>query len=190
VTALQRQEEARAGREGRPRRWTDSVAVAADIDQARRGVERVPRQRDLLLDRSHFAHHHRSAMQARANLCRRAELALVVCAVRDQPSERGEAGAHAGRVPQPRASGQVAINSSPTYLCICPSQHDRPAEISYQAVEQPMEVDLAQSLRSRGRACSTKALSEFTAAPISTPVRAPRIRPRSPVASVIDVSYP
>jgi len=30
-------------------------------------------------------------MQARANLCRRAELALVVCAVRDQPSERGEA---------------------------------------------------------------------------------------------------
>jgi hypothetical protein len=40
-------------------------------------------------------------MQARANLCRRAELALVVCAVRDQRSERGEAGEHAGRVPQP-----------------------------------------------------------------------------------------
>ena len=119
MTALQRQEEARAGREGRPRRWTDSVAVAADIDQARRGVERVHRQRDLLLDRSHFAHHHRSAMQARANLCRRAELALVVCAVRDQPSERGEAGAHAGRVPQPpgkRPSGDQLIADILMYL--------------------------------------------------------------------------
>jgi hypothetical protein len=57
------------------------AAVAAGIDQVRRGVEHVSQQRDLFLDRSHFAYHHRSAKRAGANLRRRAELPLVVARI-------------------------------------------------------------------------------------------------------------
>jgi hypothetical protein len=86
------------------------------------------------------------------HLRRRAELALVIRAVRDQPSERGEAGANAGRVVQPpgkRPGGDQLVADIFVYLPVV--QHNRPAEIGDQAVEQPMEVDLAQSFGSRGR---------------------------------------
>ena len=130
---------------------TNSPLSRQASTKARRGVERVPQQRDFLLDRPHFAHHDRSAMQAGANLHRRAELALVVRAMRAQPSERSEAGAHAGRGLQPpgkRPSGDQLVADVLVDLPIV--QNDRPTKIADQAVEQPVEVDLAQAFRGSG----------------------------------------
>ena len=80
------------------------VALAAGVDDARGGVERIAAQRDLLLDGADFADHDRAAMEGGAEIDAEAEFALEGGLEFGEAAHGVEAGGEAPRILQARCA--------------------------------------------------------------------------------------
>ena len=128
-----------------------ATGFAAGLFDARGGVHRVADQRDLHLEIAEFAHDHRTAMKAGAEIGAEAEFADVAGGAGGEAVEGGKTGAHAAGLVKaggepPRADDLVAD----VFVDLAARLGDGERDVGDEAVEEVHEAQLAEALGDRG----------------------------------------